>query len=306
MEGVASVCSPTSLTVLTTVSDSISLIPNSGAGNTQILAVGGYLTTTPDAACTATYSILDNAGAAVTGSWLSFDGSYNLQVNTAVRDSKQIKIRVNYNSADFDTNVFTVTVKCPDLTQTTVTTPVVKEVPSSTAASKVDAVLGTAYASTTSTHSQCVISGYTLKESDGTTAYSGSATWLAITSAGNVQVDSNTIGSHAIKVAFTYAGTSYTSSAFTVQVKCPTLSVTTLTTPFTRDLSNTALTETLIATGYVSGSSTSHSSCAVTYQVVKADNSALGGTSLYTDASGNLKLDRQVIRADTGLKIKYT
>ena len=109
-----------------------------------------------------------------------------------------------------------------------------------------------------------------------------------------------------LKVEYTYGGVAKFTNDFTVEVKCPALTVATITTPFTRDLANSANVETLQATGYVSGTSTNMPACALTYEIVKSsDDTALGGTWLTTDVTGNVKVNRQVLGTES-VKVKYT
>jgi hypothetical protein len=124
------------------------------------------------------------------------------------------------------TNAFNVIVACPTLTQNAVGTTVTKYIPSSTASSKDVAVTGVGgYASTASTHSACTIAGFSLKAQPAGTAYSG--TWLEIDSSnGNVKVDTNTLGTQLLKVDYTYHGVAKLTNDFTIEVKCPALSLT--------------------------------------------------------------------------------
>lgn len=201
-----------------------------------------------------------------------------------------------------ETNLFSLTVQCPALTQNAVTS-VEKYIPSPSAPAKVKVVTGIGgYAQTTSTHSSCAIQGFVLKAGGAT--YSGS--WLVITSQGNVEVDTNIIGvQSSLTVDFTYGGTSYTTSSFKIEVKCPSLTASSISN-FNKDLSNTALIEVIVNAGFVSGGSTDMATCTVSYQVVKAaDNSPLGGTWLTLGAGGKIQLNRQILGSET-VKIKYT
>jgi hypothetical protein len=109
-----------------------------------------------------------------------------------------------------------------------------------------------------------------------------------------------------LKVVFTYNAQTWSTNDFTIEVKCPVLTVNTITSTFTKDLSNAALTETLVNSGYVTGTSTSQTACVISYVVVKsADSLNLGGSWLTTNAAGAVLLDRAVLGTKS-VKIKYT
>ena len=268
------------------------------------------------AACGLTFSLVEasDGTTAVTGTWVTIDSTGTVKVDTNTLGDKDIKVKyvqAGISSAagtatTATSGAFKVKVTCPALTQTNVATPITKYVPATTAASHVDVVAGSAYVTSSTSQSSCSLAGYTIKDMSSGTAAAYTASWLSVAADGKVTVDSNTVASLAIRVDYTYGGTAYNTNTFTVEVKCSAMTITQPTASFTRDLSNTALTETIIATGYVTSTSQTHSACAVTYSILKSDGTALGGSWLYTDASGNVQLDRQVLGTQTGLKIQYT
>lgn len=188
-------------------------------------------------------------------------------------------------------------------------TPLEFVVPATTASSDTAVISGSGYVSTTSGHSACALTGFTLWDMTGTEA-AYSASWLnLITSNGNLEVDSNTVATLPIKIKYTYGGVADETNTFTVTVACPALTATAIT-PNTIDklLDNNANTETVVSSSWITGVS-QHPNCVTAFSVTTdaAGSTPATGTRVTVSNAGALLLDRAVLSATaTPYWIKYT
>ena len=298
-------CPSLTTNVITTATHSYT-VPNSVAARTDVTALGTYVSTASDAtSCAFGFQfIVQSTNVAYSGgTWIQTSAVGVVSVDTNTLGTQTVFVRYTYNGISADTNPFTIEVNCPALTTAVISTTTYANIAPVTAdAAHHTLFAGSTYVSTTSTDSQCVLT-YALIESS--VAMTG--TWMAVTAAGDVTVDRNTLGSKTVLIRYVYQTVSADTAAITVTVVCPAMTSTTITSgvAFTYVVPDATAVATSIALGSAYTAATP-GACPKTFSLIKqSTNVALGGTWLLADAAGDITIDTNMWGVETAL-IRYT
>ena len=173
-----------------------------------------------------------------------------------------------------------------------------------TSAAVTTVVAGTGYASTTSDQGICGITRTLIKQSTNV-ALGGS--WIVLTGAGDMTIDTNFIGTETVLVRYTYSNlASADTNAIALTVNCPALTTNSLSTvAFTYELTGTpagTAVSTVTGTAYATSTATTHqkTQCVLTYALInKASGVAQTGTWLQiSSTTGDITWNKEVRGTD--------
>ena len=190
---------------LNTISDGTSYtVPSSTAAAVTHAAGSAYLTSTSTLlVCAITYSVVLNSdNSALGGTWLTTNAAGDIQLDKNVLGTQVVKIKYVRAGATAYTNSFTITVACPAITLSTITTPSAHTVPNTGGTTTAQVVAGSAWISSSNLAGVCLPTYSVIKVSTNV-ALTGS--FVTVGATGDVTVNVVTLGDETLLIRYSQA-----------------------------------------------------------------------------------------------------
>ena len=163
-------------------------VPSSSAALVTVVAGSAWLTSTSSlAGCAITYAVHKSSdNSLLGGTWLTVSASGDIQVDKNVLGTESVYVKYTRATVVADSSTFSVTVNCPTITLTAITTPSANIVPNTGGAVSAAVVAGNAWHSASYIAGICLPTYVIIKQSSGV-ALTGN--FLTVASDGQINVD---------------------------------------------------------------------------------------------------------------------